>query len=232
MMIVVVVVGAIAPTASAKLMLILDDGVSPVKTITDNEVGDWNPFVGGVAFVGQLGDWNFNITGGISKPIIGNQTTMANLDLLSGNVSSTFDGTNSTLMIGLTDTDFFLPGLQGPDVQIISELSATTDGTIQLTSIYDVTNTPFETTVNASDEDVVLEGLLIGPGAVADTQSDVGGLVTPFSLTQWVTITHEAGMGQFTSFDAETTVVPVPAAVWLGMLGLSAAGLRLRKNRV
>ena len=28
-----------------------------------------------------------------------------------------------------------------------------------------------------------------------------------------------------------TSLVPVPGAVWLGMLGLSAAGLRLRKKR-
>jgi hypothetical protein len=233
MMIVVVVVGAIAPTASAKMMMILDDGID-VVTITDNELGDIDGREGSIGFFGDIGDWSFNLTGGISKPNIGNTSTMANLDILSGNVSSTRSGgADSTLMIGLTDTDFSLPGLTGPDAYILSELSGFTAGTIQLTTIYDVDNTEFETAATATlGKDIVLESLLIGPGAVADTQSDVGVLVNPFSLTEWVVITHHAGFNQWTSFDAESTVVPVPAAVWLGMLGLSAAGLRLRKNRV
>jgi len=61
--------------------------------------------------------------------------------------------------------------------------------------------------------------------------ASVGAPVTDgslFSLTEIVTITHTAAYDS-TSFDAVSTVVPVPGAVLLGMLGLSVAGIKLRK---
>ena len=79
--------------------------------------------------------------------------------------------------------------------------------------------------------DTVLNSPPQSGGSFSDAQMAWAALVNPFSLSEKVVVTHGASgdQGLITTFDAESTVVPVPGAVLLGILGLSAAGIRLRK---
>ena len=218
------VIGLFAVQANAGMMLKISDGINPTLTIGDNDLlnpGDIDPTVGVVTYIGSFGIWQINVTSGTSKPVIGGPAK-ANLDLLSGLVSS---GGAGSLTLELTDTDYLLPAVW-TNVTMISELSATTDGTIQLDQSYDPDNSEFAVTTPGND--LLLSSPSLGPGAVSDTQTGSALLVNPFSLTEKVVVTHSA-VGDFTSFDVESTVIPVPGAVLLGMLGLSVAGIKLRR---
>ena len=221
LMIVVFAVGALAPTAHAAMFLTLNDGLGHSVLVGDGSTLDQSAAIGVITYNGNLGGgvWTVNITTGISKPVLGGPNE-AKMDLNSVNVSSAGAG---NLTIALTDTDFALPQ---PGASLTSLIGGTSNGTVQLTSILDPDNSAFAATNTLND--VSLVSPLLGPGVIGSSQVvGIGALPTAFSLTQIVTVTHTAP-GQVTSFDANT-VVPVPAAVLLGILGLGIAGLKLRK---
>ena len=56
-----------AGSAHATLILTLDDGAGNTKTIVDNGEGDSDLSIGGIAWIGTLGTWIQNITGGLSN---------------------------------------------------------------------------------------------------------------------------------------------------------------------
>jgi hypothetical protein len=236
LMIVTLAVGALAPTAHAGLWLSLSDGTTSY-VIADGGAADFNPLAGAITYVGSVGtNWYLNVSTAISKPNLGGPGT-AEIHLDSVNTSRAA----GTVTIGMTDTDFVLPFGAGT---MISEFSTTTDGTSQLTQILDPDNTefadwtvsgvdPIDASVYGPDPDPTPGNNLslvsgpFGPGTFADSQTGSASFPGPFSLTEMVVITH-FGAG-VTSFDAESSVVPVPGAVLLGVLGLGVVGLKLRK---
>lgn len=215
LMIVAVAVGAFAPTAHAALWVYLDDPgtVTVPIQVVDQGLGDINPAVGVVTWSGGFDSWVINVTTGIGKAVLGPQ-----LDLNSVNTSSAGPG---TLVVKTTDTGY---SPTQPGQLMISSFGGTTVGTVQLDQIFDPDNLEFANPLDG--DEVVLSSPVLGSGAFSDTQI---GLAVPgvvYSLTEVVTINHQ-GPG-VTSFDAHS-IVPVPGAVLLGILGLSAAGLKLRK---
>jgi hypothetical protein len=200
LMIVALAVGVLVPTAHAGLTLTLTSGAD---TVTVNGVG-------GIAnYIGPVGQWTANVTTGMVEPAWPFSLSM---DL---NTVSTAGGGTEQLVITLEGTDF--SGWDGPGT-----LESVLDGNMQ--------------GVGTIELDQILEsseGILdvhLGPFAGAQFTgigTADGNISSPFTLTEIVTITHVGPLG--ISFDATSTVVPVPGAVLLGFLGLSAAGLKLRR---
>lgn len=204
--------------ANALMVLSLSDGGSTV-TVTDEGVGDTSPGVGVITYNGPVGtNWTVNVTTGLTKPLLGSATS-PELDLNSSNLSS--------LGAGIMTIDLIEDGFSFPTGGVLQSLiGGTTDGTVQLVqSMF----TPPPPTGGPAVTLVSVETLLLGPGAFASTQyASVPANLGTFSLKEHVVITH-TGAGQNSSFDAESSVVPVPGAVILGILGLGAAGIKLRK---
>src|SRR4051812_33039175 len=92
-----------AGRAEAGVLLRLTDTADAVSvTIADNGVGDANPLVGAVTYIGAVGEFGLNVTTGISRPILGGGV-LPDMDLNSVEVK--FSGTKAdTLTIMLTDT--------------------------------------------------------------------------------------------------------------------------------
>jgi len=203
--------------AMADMWLSLDDGAGNSVLLGDAN-GD-----GLIAYTGSLGVWNLSVTTGVSKPFLGGvMEPMLDLNSISASTAS-----GGTLTIMLTDTDF-QPVPTWTSTSLISGFGGTTDGTVWLDQILDEGNAEFAGLGDA--ELSVSLGPLTGGigGSFSDGGIACGPLVSgPFSLTEIAVIKHtEAGL---TSFDATSTVVPVPGAVLLGMLGLGAVGIKLRK---
>lgn len=224
LMIVALAVGVLAPTAHADMSLSLDDGVNPLVSVTDNDVGDSDATVGLINYSGGIGVFSVLISIGTSKPVIG--TALSNeIDLTSVTVSSLGAG---VLTMKLTDTGFTLPAPYGPQGHLYSRLSSTTTGTgVTLTQIMDPDNLEFASPLDGDEVSLFHSH---GSGAVASNLGISAPVVSgdPFSITEVAVVTH-SGAGQITSFGAFSQVVPVPGAVLLGMLGLSVAGIKLRK---
>jgi hypothetical protein len=230
LMILALAVAVLAPTAHAGMVLELFDGTTTI-TIPDNGAGDVddtdNPGTidGLIVFNDDLGNWKINVTTGISKPEIGS-VAVPKLDLNSVDVSTTAGG---TLRIRLTDTGFAVDDPLASQATLVSGIGGTTAGTVEFSQILDRENLEFAS--GSGDFVSVDSGVLVGgEGGVfsfAGSKSAPVVPLDPFSLTEVVEITHTGG--GTTSFDATSSVVPVPGAILLGFLGLGAAGLKLRR---
>ena len=221
LMIVALAVGALASTAHADMWVSLDDGLGATKLINDNDGSDTNAAVGVIDWSGILGSWTVNDVGALSKPFIGGPTS-AEVHLNSLNVTN---ATGGTMVVKLSDTDFTLPAVvTGPIMT--STGGVVTDGTVTLDQILDPGNALFGTSGHA--DTLTLSDVYVDPGGFTNQSGSttiVGGAA--ISITEFVTITPTAA--GTTSLDVEIKVVPVTGAVLLAMLGLSAAGIKLRK---
>ena len=214
------VVGLLPP-AYAFQKLSLDDptDLSAPIIVTDGGVGDINTAAGVITFSGVIGTFIINVTTSISKPVMGSAST-PHLDLNSVNVSTPGPG---TLTIMHTDTDF---SSAGPSAGQMS-LGGTTAGSVEYKAYYDLANSAFGLTTLIGTTGVIsttpFASAITGAGPGADPA---------YSLTQVVTIVHEGGGAQSSSFDAELTVPEPDASLLLGMslagLGLLGYGLRRR----
>ncbi len=149
------------PDANAGFVLTLDDlGTTGIDVIvvdegpagTSTTKGDSTHVdavfgtAGLIQYAGTVGDFDINVTTGISKPLIGPAT----LDLSSVNVTSLVGGSvPSTLVIMLTDTDF-----SGTAISITDAIGGTTTGTVDvvfgsidpLNMEFGIGGTPIDTT--------------------------------------------------------------------------------------
>jgi hypothetical protein len=230
LMIVALAVGVLAPTGHAGMVLSVDnlgtvgidvivvDGL-PAGTPTAigaSTLADVDAANGFISVNGALGAWSYNVTSGFSKPAIGG-VTQPMMDLNTVDVTSSGP---ATLKIMLTDMGFATDPTWS-SATLVSAWGGTSGGTVTLDQIFDPSNTEFGTSIYK---------LTSGPwpkGAFSETLSLAVPLDPAFSITEVAVITH-AGAAS-TSFDATSTVVPVPGAILLGFLGLGAAGLKLRK---
>lgn len=202
------VAGAEVADASTLAIGLDDLNVNPggyEVLVFDGGAGDLNPLAGAITFLGPLGQWNLNVSTGISG---GNY-----IDLNSINTSV---GDNAALRVSLWES--FDSAFQCRDCKI----GGTTTGTVQAT---------FSEIVRGQTVSTAKSDLFSG-GAFA--QNDIKlpifgpGL---YQVEMSVDIFHpKAGV---TSFDAncDYSPVPIPNAVWLfgsaalGMLGIGRRNL-------
>lgn len=195
--------------AQAALTLRLASGASTV-TVGDNLAGDFNPAANAVLAFGTVGAWTVNVASALSKgvgfelDITTQQTSSASAGTLTIEVSDTGFGASAGAVTFLMNGAYTLPGSGGSVTysayQSNSDALFATDnliGTIAGTVLSGASNT-----------------------AVSGTASGtILGLTSPFSLTQVVTVTHNAA--GTSSGDSELRV-PEP-----GTLGLLGVGLML-----
>lgn len=193
LMIVTVGIFLVAGSASA-LSMRLTQG-SNIATITDSDLD------GFISFMGPVGVFNINLSGGLSKPAIGNPPFSIDMDLSSLN-SSTGAG---TLLVELSDTGFTLNDQNGA-FYFTSSIGGVTSGTIDFNTYIDYNN-------NLFNQANLVTNQAFGPGAFgASVTGSVASDPNLFSLTQAVQITH-TGLG-VSSFNA-TVSVPDVGIMWL-----------------
>jgi len=198
-------------------VIVVDGGAAGTLTsIGASTVADGSGLAGMIIYSGNAGSiFQVNVTTGMSKPLIG----PASIHLDSVTVSGSGAG---TLQIGLTDTDFLYPGTLA-SASVVNNIGGVTGGSVTGSWTADEGNSEF---VAGAIGDHPTGPF--GPGAFSgSTSASASGLGAGFSLTTLVEIEH-SGAG-VTSFDSEVAVVPVPGAILLGMLGLGAVGIKLRK---
>jgi len=219
-------VAMVTQQAQAVSMLRISDGTTTVN-VTDGDpfpqdlMGD----VGGVLFVGPIGNFNVNVVTGLSKPILGSSEVPL-MDINSVNVSSGTEGGELTIMY--TDIDF-VPldgGLRA--LHFLSSIGGTTAGTVSYLTYLDENNTPFGTTKLLAS----LDGMVGSPFAFSADEQLMYRPENNYSLTMIVKITHE-GANQSTSFNAELRGTPNPEPVTgaLSFMGLGALTAAMRRRR-
>ena len=205
--------------ASALPTLSLSDGTTTVTLGDEGVLDKSDGELGVVTFIGKLGVWNVNVTTGITFPVLG-AADRPHMDLNSVNVSG---GGGGTLTIMFSEV-----GYSNPFSVFHTEIGGTVDDTagssVQYRTYLDAGNTLFGTVTPITNHGSA------GSGAFSSTRAGSGGGAGPFSLTQVVQITHVAGAGQSSSFDAELNTVPEPTSMLLLGSGLLGLGLWGRKR--
>ncbi|SRR5581483_10303740 len=206
-----------ARPSDAALMISLSDNNGNSTTITDQGVGDLNPLLGGVTFIGSVGNFLLNVTTGTSKPLIGSAAFPA-IDLSSVDVTSLSGG--GTLTLNLTDTGF--TGTGNP-VAFVSQIGGAqgVGGTLSYKTFLDCGNTAFGTSTPLSTQNF-------------STTPFAGARITnttlcssTYSLTEQVVLS--LGPSEATSFNANLAV-PEPATLTLFGVGLLAFGWLSRRK--
>src|SRR5262245_32116114 len=108
-----------ASEAVAQFQVRLEQSGFASKTVTDNGPGDTNTAVGRITVSGAYGTFNINITTGLSKPVLGNGTSSASIDLNSTDFSTAAGG---TLILTLSDSDFNFPNNNAGNQMTLSTL--------------------------------------------------------------------------------------------------------------
>jgi len=194
--------------AGAVATLSIFDGTTTI-TVTDGGIGDSNPTVGAVTWIGTIGVWNVNVSTGITGPVT--SPPYPHLDLNSVDTSTGA----GTLTLKWSD-----PG-NGPSTDSMNmNVGGTQPATGSLTyKLYgDAGNVALATTTLLGTQ-----GTFIGASysQTGNSSLGLGGLGSLFSLTQQVVLTH-SGAGT-TSFDAEAQVPD--GGTTLALLGSSMLGL-------
>ena len=234
-----------ATYADSFRLRIENTGLGQGAVITDNGVGDSNPLIGVITFSGPVpGGFVVNVTTGLSKPMVGGTTNIAELDLNSVNVQTAGAG---TLRITLEDTDF-IAGANG-----LLSFVGLVGGTLTAPGGSSVT---FNTWVNPADLVPALgpdtspaaalgaiggipagsiaafgSGVSFGPGGYSATGGAPFIKSGPYSLFSQSTIVF-TGAGTV-SFDLDSRVVPEPSSLLLlgtGLLGVATLGRRYSKK--
>ena len=149
-------------------------------------------------FIGALGTYIVNVSTGISDPILGSPAA-PHMDLNSVNVAGPSGG---VLTIMLSDTGF---NGTGGLISFLHQIGGTvTGGSVSVKTYFDASNTLFGT-------GTLLSSFAFGTSPFSNAATGVGlSLLTPYSLTQVVTLT--LGGGGIASFNSELQATPIPAA--------------------
>ena len=176
-------------------------------TITDNGVGDSNPAIGQITYIGAVGGWNLNVTTGSGTAVL----KPGSID-----VNSVDETSGSTpLKIIFTDSSLTTPvGNQDYTMAVGGTLGSGEGITYQ--AFYNATllNT--------------LGAFTSGPGFSGAT-GGTNDFVSPYSLQEQITLTASGVSSSQSSFDA-SFAIPEPASLSLLGLGFVVAAGGLRKR--
>ena len=203
------------PQAYATAELQLTSGATNV-IVSDNGSGDLDPTVGQIIFSGAVGDWNINLTTGLSHG-----PGLAAMDLGSTDATSTGP---STLIIEFSDTGFTV-GAPGFEVRATGHITNSGSGTATIDSWFDNSNVLFGQGGSIAT---------LGPFSPSydATGSSAGPGVPLYSLTEQITLTSGTG-GVEWSTDTTLSAVPEPASVALlgGVLLFTVSAIRRKARR-
>ncbi len=199
-----------SPAAHAILTLSLNDGGGPT-IVTDADDG----IVDGIAvFNDTLTNFTVNVSTALSKPFLVGAPTLIDLNSINGSNSA------GTLTIEISDTEF-----TNPTGVLFSEIGGTTNGSITYETFVDPANgNPFDA-IQLASKTFSTSNFSGGKQSSIDL---AGG--NPYSLGLRITIEHQGGLGQVTSFDSQIRI-PEPGSLGLLGAGLLVAGLLLRRRK-
>lgn len=207
--------GAVAQ-AHAIPQLRLTTSTGATVTVVDEGLGDSGAGVAGlVIYNGALGDWNINVTTGVSRPALGSEL-LPILDLASFNMTS---GAAGSITLELTDTGF---APQPTGAHVGAEIGGTTSGSVRFQTFFDAGNAAF-------GQGTLLTDATYSSSPFAGTGWNDITALNPYSLTLLVKLTHDSGFWQMSSFDA-TVKVPEPSTLLLLGIGIFGLGLLLRRR--
>jgi LPXTG-motif cell wall-anchored protein len=222
-----ILIGLLGGQVEAGLMLKLSDTTDLASvTIVDNGIGDLSPDLGVVNFSGNVGEFNVNVSTGLSTPVLGSGL-LPQMDLNS--IDAKLTGSKAdVLTIQLTDTGW------GPTLTpttLTQEVGGTKSGSIasvMFNTFVDPTNTSFGTGAGT------IKGttLTFSGSPYSGTNSfQYGPLSGLYSVTEVATISANAGSGSV-SYDLAIAAVPEPSSLTLAGFGIVAGiGLVYRKRR-
>jgi hypothetical protein len=200
-----------AQPSHAMLMLELSDGTT-TQTVSDLTNS------GTVNFIGAIGNFLFNVTTGISAPVLGT-TLFPMLDLNSVDVTAAQSG-GGTLTLKLTDTDYV--GGSGI-VRFLESVGGTlSNGSYSVSTFMDCGNTAFGQSTSLTSQS-------FSGNAFSGSQSaDVSACAGNYSLTQLAVL--QLPGGSIFSGDA-LLAVPEPSTLALFGAGLLGLGFAFHRRR-
>ncbi|HEY3489897.1 MAG TPA: PEP-CTERM sorting domain-containing protein [Candidatus Deferrimicrobiaceae bacterium] len=200
-----------ASHANAAAILYLSDGTN-VRTITDGGVGDQNPVVGAVSFVGSFGSWALDVSTGVSKPLLGSVR------------SPEMDLNTIAIGLGFLDVAFLDDKFSVANMGFRSDIDGNSFNSVG--SVTAITGVAKPTPAPFALDSIISFNFIDVPGKIHGTGFGTATLTPTDFLFLGATINH-GEMGT-TSFDYHTAV-PEPGTMMLlgsGLIGLIGFGRR------
>lgn len=218
---IVMLLGIGVQSSEALLTMKLSDGTTEIIVIDDSTNDSLNN-AGGIRFHGSIGEFDYNVTTAIAKPLIGSssdpQLYLSSVDVSSNSVSG------GTLTVTLSDTDFDANSAKG----FISYIGGITSGTVIMNNYLSESNDPFAMDINIGTYTSYNQGAFSGSDSYNIQPTST------FSLTTKIDLTHGSGsyVSSFSShIKPDITVVPEPLSSLLFITGAALmAGRYYRKS--
>jgi hypothetical protein len=203
-------VAALTASSYALPTLTLSSGASSV-TVTDNGVGDSNPLLGDVTFIGSVGAWYLNVSTGTSNSPLGPNINPT-LDLNSIDYSSA-----GASALTITWSDSFAGD---PTGDMNASIGGTLSGaTLLFTGSQNATPVTTLGTYSGGSGGVFGGATLQNPGLANPGD--------PYTLTETIVLTPTGDLGSSNSFNSTLYVTTPDNGTTALLIGLGLAGIGL-----